>query len=76
MFFFGGGVQDDTEAQGSSGSQEKESSEEKMETSTEVFLQLINLKFSKNYYNATGGWNTSVNFNNKDYYLSDLVLSL
>ena len=45
--FFWGGVQDDTEAQGSSGSQEKESSEEKMETSTEVCLQLINLKFPR-----------------------------
>lgn len=37
-------VQDDTEAQGSSGSQEKENSEEQMETSTEVCLQLLNLK--------------------------------
>ena len=47
VFFGGGGVQDDTEAQGSSGSQEKESNEEKMETSTEVCLQLINLKFPR-----------------------------
>lgn len=46
-FFWGGGVQDDAEAQGSSGSQEKESNEEKMETSTEVCLQLINLKFPR-----------------------------
>ena len=40
-------VQDDAEAQGSSGSQEKENSEEQMETSTEVCLQLMNLKFPR-----------------------------
>ena len=45
FFFFW--VQDDAEAQGSSESQEKENSEEKMETSTEVCLQLINLKFPR-----------------------------
>ena len=40
-------VQDDAEAQGSSGSQEKENSEDQMETSTEVCLQLMNLKFPR-----------------------------
>lgn len=40
-------VQDDAEAQGSSGSQEKENSEEQMETSPEVCLQLKNLKFPR-----------------------------
>ena len=47
LFLFLFLVQDDTEAQGSSGSQEKENSEEQMETSTEVCLQLMNLKFPR-----------------------------
>ena len=70
-------VQDDTEAQGSSGSQEKENSEEQMETSTEVCLKLINLKFPRtSTMQQEGGIIVWILTTKTYYYLSDSVLSL